>query len=550
MMLRQNAIERLDNPDHFNSPHVRLRAKPTTVVRQWLKETMQRMLLLNSFRRTFALSANKFSRMKKLLVFSLLILGGCSSSLPRQTPSDPFGPLRRDINAVLSDSIFRHTLAGVKIVSLNTGEVFYQKNDTLLMHPASNLKLLTSATALQILGEGFSFKTAVLVDSVQSGGVIPGDVYIKGFGDPDLKTSDLDSLAATLHSVGIRAINGDVVADDSYFDDLYWGKGWMWDDEPDPDEMFISALSVNKNCVSVNVAPGLMPGNPAIVTIDPPTPFFSVLNNARTGVDSSDYSVTISRLFKERLNTITVDGTLPQGCGAHRSSLSVWQPALYTAELFRESLQRDSIAVLGYTRLGTTPLHAVELANHGWPIDSVLITMNKFSDNLSAENLLKTIGARQRGLPGTARNGIYAENEFLSSFGIDTSACSIVDGSGVSHYNLLTVDDITRLLAGIAKRPDPFHVIYASLPVAGIDGTLESRMIGTAAQGTVRAKTGTISGVSAMSGYVTTSDGELLAFSMVMENFVTPTRYYQGAQDRICGLLARFSRKRPASASR
>jgi PBP4 family serine-type D-alanyl-D-alanine carboxypeptidase len=192
----------------------------------------------------------------------------------------------------------------------------------------------------------------------------------------------------------------------------------------------------------------------------------------------------------------------------------------------------------------------VEIASYSRPIDSVLIAMNKKSDNLSAENILKTIGARHRGLPGRAQNGIYVENEFLSSFGIDTSACFIVDGSGVSHYNLLTVDNIIRLLVGITRRPDPFYLIYASLPIAGVDGTLETRMIGTTAQGNARGKTGTLSGISSLSGYVTTRDGELLAFSMVMENFVLPTRYFQFAQDTICELLARFSRKQSASASR
>jgi D-alanyl-D-alanine carboxypeptidase/D-alanyl-D-alanine-endopeptidase (penicillin-binding protein 4) len=228
----------------------------------------------------------------------------------------------------------------------------------------------------------------------------------------------------------------------------------------------------------------------------------------------------------------------------------VRQPALFAAELFKKSLQRDSLTVLGQPRLATTPPGTVEIASYSRPIDSVLIAMNKESDNLSAENILKIIGAKQHGLPGRTRNGIYVENEFLSSFGIDTSACFIVDGSGVSHYSLLTVDNIMRLLVGMTRRPNPFHLIYASLPIAGVDGTLETRMIGTAAQGNVRGKTGTISGISSLSGYVTSRDGELLAFSMVMENFVQSTRYFQYAQDSICELLARFSRKQSATASR
>jgi D-alanyl-D-alanine carboxypeptidase/D-alanyl-D-alanine-endopeptidase (penicillin-binding protein 4) len=488
--------------------------------------------------------------MKRLLIFGLMFLGGCASFAPPRQSSDPVRLLQNDIDTVLSDSIFRQTLASLEIVSLNSGQVLYERNSKLLMHPASNLKLLTSATALQVLGEDFRFKTAVLVDSLQSGDIVAGNLYLKGFGDPDLKSSDLDSLAATLRSIGIRLITGDIVADDSYFDDLYWGNGWMWDDEPDPDAMFISALSVNKNCVVVTVEPTSVQSDSVIVTINPPTSFISVLSTARTVDDSAKCSLKVSRLFKERLNTITVSGDMPRNATAHRNRISVRQPALLAAELLKKSLQLDSLTVLGQARLAMAPPGTVEIASCSRPIDSVLIAMNKKSDNLSAENILKTIGAKQRGLPGGAKNGIYVENEFLSSFGIDTSACFIADGSGVSHYNLLTVDNIMRLLVGMTRRPDPFHLIYASLPIAGVDGTLENRMIGTAAQGNVRAKTGTISGTSSLSGYVTTRDGELLACSMVMEHFVLPPRYFQYAQDTICELLARFSRKQSAAASR
>lgn len=485
--------------------------------------------------------------MKILVVASLLVFGGCATLLP---PVDPVQQLRNDINGVLSDSIFVHTLPSIKVVSLNSGQILFDKNSELLMHPASNLKLFTSSAALHIFGQDFQFKTLVLADSQQSDSVVRGNLFLKGYGNPDLKVSDLDSLAARMQTMGIRRIEGDIVADASYFDDLYWGNGWMWDDEPDPDEMFISALSVNKNCVTVTVTPTTAPSDSVIMRINPPTPYVTVECNAKTVDDSTGNSVRISRLFRERLNTITISGNIQMSAASVRRRISVWQPALFTAELFKESLQRDSIVVLGNARLGFAPPSATQLAEHWWSIDSVLIRMNKVSDNLSAENILKTIGATRRGLPGTAQNGIYVENEFLSSLGIDTTKCSLVDGSGVSHYNLLTVDDILRLLVGIARRPDPFHLIYLSLPIAGVDGTLEFRMKGTLAQGNVRGKTGTINGVSSSSGYLTTRDGELLAFSMMMENFIIPTRYVQFAQDRICELLAGFSRSQPISDSR
>ena len=478
--------------------------------------------------------------MKKFLVAAVLLFGGCATLVP---PADPACQLHSQIDAVLSDSIFHNTLPSVKIVSLNTGQVLYDENSSLLRHPASNLKLLTSSAALQMLGPDFRFRTCVLADSTATDSLVPGNVYLKGYGDPDLRVSDLDSLAGIIRSRGIRRINGDIVGDESYFDNLFWGNGWMWDDEPDPDEMFISALSVNKNCISVTVAPSNLPGNSVSVSINPPTQYVSVLCTATTANDTSDETLKITRLFKERSNTITVSGAIPESSAVVRRRMSVWQPALFAAQLFKEALVRDSILVLGKAVLGITPSETHELAEHQWPIDSVLIHMNKVSDNLSAENLLKTLGAVRRGPPGSAQNGLYVENEFLASLGIDTTTFSVVDGSGVSHYDLLSVDNIIHLLAAIARRPDPFRLIYQSLPIAGVDGTLESRMVGTLAEGNVRAKTGTINGVSSLSGYVRTRDGELLAFSMMMENFILPTRYFRLAQDRICELLAQFSRK-------
>ncbi len=535
------------NGGHNSANLVRSRSRSR---RRNRRHPPHRTLLLNSFRETFPMiNRDVFSRMKRLLIFGMVVFGGCATIFPPQPVADPISQLQNDINTILADSIFRQSLPALEVVSLNKGQVLYERNSRILTHPASNLKLLTGATALQVLGEDFRFKTAALIDSLRSGGDVSGNLYLKGFGDPSLTGMELDSLASLVHAMGIRQVTGDIVGDESYFDDLYWGSGWMWDDEPDPDEMFISALSVDKNCVSVTVEPMPTISDSVVVTVTPLTPSITVVCNARTVIDSSICTLKVSRLFKEHLNTITVTGDMPLYATPRHYRISVWTPALHTTELFKSALERDSITVLGRPRLGVTPPGTVEIASLSRPIDSVLIVMNKTSDNLSAENLLKTLGARQRGLPGNARNGIYEENIFLSSFGIDTTACLIVDGSGVSHYNLLTVDDIVRLLVGIARKPNPFHVIYVSLPIAGVDGTLESRMIGTAAQGNVRAKTGTISGVSSLSGYVTTRDGELLAFSMVMENFVLPTRSYQFAQDKICGILARFSRTQTVSAS-
>lgn len=488
-------------------------------------------------------------RLKILTLFCALTLWGCSTVAPPGPPADPVERLRNDIDSILSDSIFVHTRTSMKVVSLRTGEVVYERDSKILTRPASNLKLLTTAAALHELGHDFRFRTLIFVDSLQADGIVHGNLYIKGFGDPELRTADLDSVALRVKAMGILQISGDIIGDNTYFDDQIWGNGWMWDDEPDPDEMFISALSVNKNCVTIFAAPTAMPGNSVLVACEPPTPYVSIQNTARTVRDSVVVPLKISRLFKERLNTITIRGEIRQGENIQQHRLSVWQPELYAAQLLKETLQRNGIVVFGQPGIGLTPATAQQLCERDWPLDSVVVAMNKISDNLSAENILKTLGAQKRGLPGTARNGISVVNGFLSTLGIDTTTHYIADGSGVSHYNLLTVDELVTLLVVVAKKPDIFPVLYASLPIAGVDGTLQNRMIGTAATGNLHGKTGTLSGVSSMSGYVTTQDGEMLAFGMLMQNFVLPTRLFQLDQDKIGAVLARFSRRRVVAGS-
>jgi D-alanyl-D-alanine carboxypeptidase/D-alanyl-D-alanine-endopeptidase (penicillin-binding protein 4) len=220
----------------------------------------------------------------------------------------------------------------------------------------------------------------------------------------------------------------------------------------------------------------------------------------------------------------------------------VWKPELYAAHLFKETLERRGIRVDGSPQDGVTPDHARQRGMHIGRFDSMLVNLNKISDNLSAENTLKIIGAVRRGVPGSARSGIYETKLFLSQFGIDTTRLLMVDGSGVSHYNLLTAEMLVQLLVGMAHRPEWFPLFYESLPIAGVDGTLANRMKGTPAERNLRAKTGSISGVSSLSGYVTTRDGEMLAFSILMQHFIGGNRAYREAQDTIGAILARFSR--------
>jgi D-alanyl-D-alanine carboxypeptidase/D-alanyl-D-alanine-endopeptidase (penicillin-binding protein 4) len=406
------------------------------------------------------------------------------------------------------------------------------------MHPASNIKLFTTAAALSVLDTNYQFKTAAFADGFSSNGSVIRNIYLKGYGDPDLITSDLDSLALEVRRLGISAVVRDIIVDDSYFDDIYWGKGWMWDDDSDPDAPYINALSVNNNCIRATL---LADSNSSFIYLDPMTDFVATINNAKRTIDSIRTPAKIKCSCLNNPNTIIAEGEL-HSFDQLSQKLALRNPQYYAGNLFKESLRHAGVKVLGNVISGSVPNDLREIAQIHRSISSVITNMNKASNNLSAENTLKILGAAKYGTPGTSKNGINAVKDYLSSIGIDTSKMSIADGSGVSRYNLMTTDQIVQFLAAIYKQPRIFPIFYNSLPVASLDGTLTKRMRTYPASYNLRAKTGTLNDVTCLSGYVITRDGEMLAFSIMMQHFIGSVDDYRHAQDRICSLLAEFSR--------
>jgi D-alanyl-D-alanine carboxypeptidase/D-alanyl-D-alanine-endopeptidase (penicillin-binding protein 4) len=481
-------------------------------------------------------------RYASYIVLLAIIFYGCAPSIRPPVRRDPLVQLRKEINSILSDSLFLPVHTGVKIVSLRSGQVLYDRESKFLMNPASNMKLLTSAAALSILDTGYQFSTVVYSDGYFSDSVLIGDLYIKGFGDPDLTTDDLNSISAVIRTSGVNRITGNVIADNSYFDNEYWGSGWMWDDDLDPDAPYISSLSVNGDCVSVSVGRTLQDSTIVSVIPELGPDFISVISDVGWSPDSVQNPLKLKRLTADRRNIILAKGELPRFGSPFSQRISLRYPHLYAAQLFRESLRRRNVAVDGGVAAGIAPPGIKIIASYARPIDKVINRMNKISDNLSAENILKIMGAATAGAPGTAKNGIFAIKKYLPTVGIDTTRISIADGSGVSRYNLLSADQLVRLLAGVYRQPRIFQMFYNSLPVAGVDGTLAGRMDNTAAASNLRAKTGTLNGVSCLSGYVQTRDAELLAFSVMMQNFLFSPEACRQAQDSIGILLANFSR--------
>lgn len=446
--------------------------------------------------------------------------------------------LEERIDALLKDPNLNHGIQGVVVKSLKTGQIIYERNADLVFIPASNFKLLVGAVALDRLGPDFTYSTTVYATGeINSRGVLEGDLVLKGGGDPILNTDDLASLAKQIKSKGISKIAGNLLVDDSYFDDQRLGWGWSWDDIPYYYSAEISALNINRNVVDVYVRPGQRVGSRAVVRIDPPTDYVKVDNSATTGGPDIEKNVWVDRILGS--NTIRVRGVVPLGTKANapEEAITVTEPALYAGYVFRDRLAREGILVLGGVKSGTLPQDATELAVHrSAPLSQILSLLMKPSDNLIAEVLLKTLGAEIKG-QGTTNAGIEVETEFCQQIGMDLTALKIVDGSGLSRLNFISPNNLITLLAYMYGHKHA-SIYINSLPVAGVDGTLRNRMKGTAAEKNVRAKTGYVSRVSSLSGYVNTMSGEPLAFAILMNNHLCANSAATAVQNAVCTTLA------------
>ncbi len=484
-----------------------------------------------------------------LLLFCILLLNSCAKpvtvdvSEPRGQ-SDPIQRLQQEIKTILNDPLLAPSNVGIKVVSVTTGEVLYEAGADKLYHPASTMKLLTSATALEKLRPNYRFHTTLYAEGIE-GARVRGNLYLKGRGDPLLVVEDLVEMVETLFHSGVNRVEGDIVVDDTYFDDVPKGKGWMWDDGPIGGYYsHQSALTVNHNGVKVTVSPGAEIGDPVRLRLDPPTEYMKLLNNAVTVGASESGTLRVERQTNPvPANVLTISGFMPANQDAMRRHVDIVNPALFCGTLFKESLARNGILVQGVVRQGVVPDGVSEISDHtSLPLSLIVRKMNKRSDNLIAELLLKTLGAEVIGAPGTSQKGLRVINEFLSETGIAATQSTLADGSGVSRYNLLSAAMLTHLLVRMLQDFSVMPEYVMSLPVAGIDGTLSWRMRDSGAEGVLRAKTGTMRGVTTLAGYAMTADGEILAFAMLISNYVGSSNPRRALQDKIGNILTRFSR--------
>jgi serine-type D-Ala-D-Ala carboxypeptidase/endopeptidase (penicillin-binding protein 4) len=381
--------------------------------------------------------------------------------------ADNVTELQQRLDAIVSSA---NCQISVQVISASNNDIIYSYNPDAKLIPASVTKLVTAAIALKNLGVDYKFKTILYTDDKNiKDGVINGNLYLKGYGDPDLNSSDIIYLAKKLKEMNITSITGNIIYDQSYLDTDYYSRSQSNDTDlrywP-----YVCALNLDKN-------------------------------------------------------------------------FGGYDPAYTAADLLASDITSMGIGFTGNVEAGTTPTgDVIEVTEVSHSIMDVLAYMNKTSNNHSAITVFKVVGASKYGPPGTLEKGTRAAEEFLTSIGCGIDDFQILEGSGLTRYNYMTAGMVMKMLKSMYEDVNAFDYFYNSLAIAGIDGTIKSRMIGTEAEKNIHAKTGTLNSVTALAGYAVTRDLELLMFYISMNGFGGGASHYRGLQDDICEVLCQFSR--------
>src|SRR5229473_2534574 len=425
---------------------------------------------------------------------------------------------------------------GILVADAQSGETLYEQNADKFFVPASNMKLFSTALALAKLGPDFRFRTTLETwGAISSEGVLSGDVALVGRGDPNLSNRRfpyqlkeefdgppekvLAELADALVAKGVKEISGDVIGDDSYFPRERYPNGWEIDDMVWEYGAAVSAIVVADNTVALTLTPGEQAGSPVQVAVAPATPDFSVENEVTTSAAEVKSDLTLTR--EPGSNLVVVKGSLPAKSAPRKLVLAIEEPAQHAAALLKRLLEERGIKVAGVAKARHD--HAepagdpVVLAEHvSVPLGDAVKLINKISQNLHTEMLLRTV-ARQSGLWATPDELMKIPADFYTTAGIAPGDVIQADASGLSRHDLVTPRAIVTMLS-FAQKQSWFATYYASLPVAGVDGTLEDRMKNTPAAGRIHAKTGSVEHVRTLSGFAETASGRRVIFSFLSNN--------------------------------
>jgi serine-type D-Ala-D-Ala carboxypeptidase/endopeptidase (penicillin-binding protein 4) len=503
----------------------------------------------------------------------------------------PVKPLPDRIAGVLSAPDLARGFWGIEVVSLSsdktTSKTLYSQNADKLFTPASNTKLFTTAAALALIGPDYKFRTTVeTTGMLDRYGRLNGDLVLVGHGDPNLSGRELpydlrtqrnddpiqalEALADALVQKGVKFIDGDIVADDSYFAFERYGEGWSQDDLVWADGAPVSALTINDNVVFVNILPADRPGEKAFVSVKPFADYYRLDNRIITTPAGTGRKFFVNR--EPGSTVLTLWGNMPLDDAGANEALAIEDPAEFAAGLFRQLLEKRGIVIYGHDRTRHTELatlstfsvttlaparggrvndkdkdndrdndgqarslktdQPITLASYeSKPLLQDVRVINKVSQNLHAEILLRLLG-RERGNAGTIEGGLEVLRGFLTQAGISNDQYVFYDGSGLSRQNLVTPHAIVELLRYCSTQP--WGAAYKStFPVAGVDGSLTERLTSPRLRSHVMAKTGSLGGVKTLSGYATTDSGQTVVFSILSNNFNLPAKRVTDAIDEL-----------------
>lgn len=466
--------------------------------------------------------------------------------------ADEASSLAARIEAHIEQPRFAGARWGIAVVSLDTGRMLYTHDGDRLYQTASTAKLFTAALALSELGPDYRIPTRLLAGDRRHGTVLDGPLILYGMGDPTLgsdpSTADwADRMAKQVAERGIRTVKGGIVADDTYFASPAMGSGWEAADLQSWFAVPSSALSVQENQVEVTVAPGMREGRPAIVSMEPSSALPELDNRILTSAPGLRNDINLYRAPGE--GTLYAFGNIAARGPAQRFKLAAFDPALLAGKQLQSALAKHGVAIQGDVRALHWPQSGDALRDGAQPIAEVespslgeiLQRGLKRSQNLYLQNLLLIAGVRTQadaaqgpsppsGFLSTENWGVRGLRQLLERMGLPAGSTVIEEGTGLSRRDLSTPSAMARLLSFLAAQSYA-HTVLDALPIAGVDGTLQWRMRDTPAANNLRAKTGSMSLVHCLAGYVTTAGGERLAFAIMLNNYDPPAGAPSASRD-------------------
>lgn len=502
-----------------------------------------------------------------LIIF--LVTVAFIAATPLHLPADPaIDNLKENLLNYIHDEALQSAYVGVAVASTRTSELIFRFNEKKLFVPASNMKLFTTAAALLELSPDFSYKTTLSTDGKPVSGTLEGNLIITASGDPTISgyfngnnpIAVFEQWADDLHKKGITAIHGDIIVDNSAFQDKPLGEGWHWDDLDHCYAAPKDAFSFNNNCLAIIISPGNTTGFPVKYRLEPDTEYFTVVNNAVTGPPGSENNILLS--FTEDRRNIALKGSIPSDHDDSVKYLAIKNPPEFGVFVFKEILKRKGISFTKATekyllknsatgkaaqdeiRQANLSGHNIIFSEYRSPgLSEIIKVINKLSNNFYAEQLFLSL-AENTGRKGNSSEASLAVQSILRKNGIDLDGFFMVDGSGLSRLNLITPELTVRLLQKM-KQSALFIPFYESLAITGIDDTPAKHGLPRPFENNARTKTGTMKHIKNLSGYITTKDGELLAFSLLCNNCDVPSETINKVYTKILARLAMFSRRIP-----